>query len=139
MTAQVDHPVIRRPMRFAQWVFTIAGVYGVLALAPQYFLEKRVGLDHPPAITHPEYFYGFVGVALAWQVLFLMIGRDPLRLRPAMLAAILEKLSFAVAVPILYAQGRVPGMIVGFASIDALLAVLFAASYWRTRPLTPRD
>jgi hypothetical protein len=126
-------------MRFAQWVFTIAGVYGVLALAPQYFLEKRVGLDHPPAITHPEYFYGFVGVALAWQVLFLMIGRDPIRLRPAMLAAILEKLSFAVAVPILYAQGRVSGTIVGFASIDALLAVLFAASYWRTRPLTPRD
>ncbi len=126
-------------MRFAKWVFTVAGVYGVLALAPQYFLEKRVGVDHPPAITHPEYFYGFVGVALAWQVLFLMIGRDPLRLRPAMLAAVLEKISFAVAVPILYAQGRVPGIIVGFASIDAVLAVLFAISYWRTRPQAGRD
>src|SRR5919106_364637 len=76
-------------IRFATRVFTAAAVYGILVLAPQYFLEDRVGRDFPPSITHPEHFYGFIGVALAWQVLFLIIASDPVRYRPAMLAAIL--------------------------------------------------
>ena len=37
-------------------------------------MEARVGRDYPPAITHPEYFYGFLGVAAAWQVAFLVIA-----------------------------------------------------------------
>jgi hypothetical protein len=41
-------------MTFAKRVFLIAGVYGVLVLAPQYFLEARIGRDFPPPITHPE-------------------------------------------------------------------------------------
>jgi hypothetical protein len=57
-------------MTFAKRVFFLAGVYGILALTPMYFLEARLGRDFPPPITHPEHFYGFVGVALAWQVLF---------------------------------------------------------------------
>jgi len=42
-----------------------AGIYGIAVIAPQYFMEAQVGRDYPPAITHPEYFYGFVGVGLA--------------------------------------------------------------------------
>src|SRR5262249_1624463 len=72
-------------MKFARYVFLIAGVYGLLIIAPQYFLEERVGTDYPPAVTHPEYFYGFVGVTLAWQVLYLVIASDPVRYRPVML------------------------------------------------------
>ena len=59
-------------------------------LVPQYFLEQKVGIDYPPAITHPEYFYGFLGVAIAWQVAFLIIGQDPLRFRPMMLPSALR-------------------------------------------------
>lgn len=120
-------------MRFAKWVFYAAGIYGILALGPHYFLEAKIGRDNPPAITHPEYFYAFVGVALAWQVLFLVIGAYPARLRPAMLPAILEKASFAIAVPVLYASGRVAGSLLVFAAIDGVLAVLFAIAYRRTR------
>ena len=58
-------------MIFAKRVFFIAGVYGILALTPMYFLEDRIGRDFPPPIAHPEHFYGFVGVALAWQMLSL--------------------------------------------------------------------
>ena len=54
--------------RFARWVFLVAGVYGVLVVLPQYSLEARIARDFPPPITHPEYFYGFIGVALAWRV-----------------------------------------------------------------------
>jgi hypothetical protein len=118
-------------MRFARWVFLAAGVYGVLAMVPHYFLERYINLRHPPPITHPEFFYGFVGVTLAWQVLFLVIAADPRRLRPAMLPAVLEKVSFAVAVPVLYALGRVPRIIVGFAALDAVWAMLFVAAYLR--------
>jgi len=120
-------------MRFARWVFLLAGVYGVLVMAPQYFLEQRLSQDYPPAVTHPEIYYGFVGVTLAWQVLFLLIGADPLRLRPAMPVAVLEKLAFAVAVPVLATRGRVHGPPLVFAGIDSLLAVLFVCAYVATR------
>ena len=69
-------------MIFARRVFLIAGIYGLLVLLPLYFMEARIGRDQPPAITHPEYFYGFLGVAVSWQVAFLVISRDPVRFRP---------------------------------------------------------
>jgi hypothetical protein len=119
-------------MRFARWVFLAAAIYGIVAMAPQYFLEEQIGRDYPPAISHPEYFYGFVGVGLAWQLLFLLISLDPVRLRPAMLPAIVEKASFAIAVLLLYLGHRVPGVVVGFAGIDAVLGVLFAVAYYVT-------
>ena len=66
---------------FARRVFQVAGIYGLIVMLPQYFLEQRIGRDAPPAITHPEYFYGFIGVVVAWQLCFLAIARDPVRLR----------------------------------------------------------
>lgn len=111
--------------RFPRQVFTGAGIYGLILMTPQYFLASRIGRDTPPAITHQEYFYGFIGVVLAWQVVFLMIGRDPVRLRPLMLPAVLEKLAFAVPAVLLFAQGRVPGTVAGFGVIDLVLAGLF--------------
>jgi hypothetical protein len=72
-------------MKVARWIFGIAGVYGVLVIAPLYFMEARIGRDTPPAITHPEYFYGFVGVTLVYQIIFLLIAREPVRYRPLML------------------------------------------------------
>jgi hypothetical protein len=117
---------------FARRVFLFAGMIGLVILIPQVFMEGRIGRDYPPPITHPEHFYGFVGVGTAWQVLFLIISRDPLRLRPAMLAAVLEKLSFGVPAIVLYNQGRLPAMILGFGLFDLFLGVLFVVSYRRT-------
>ncbi|HYB99446.1 MAG TPA: hypothetical protein VEC57_09995 [Candidatus Limnocylindrales bacterium] len=118
---------------FARRVFTGAGIYGVLCIAPMYFLESRIAAGNPPAITHPEFYYGFVGVTLAWQLVFLVIGRDPLRYRPLMPVAMLEKLAFGLAVPVLMMQGRVSGAPVVGAAVDMMLFVLFAVSYLRTR------
>ena len=110
----------------------IAGIWGILVLTPLYFLEKRTGIDHPPAITHPEYYYGFVGVALAWQVLFLVIARDPERFRPAMPAAMIEKLAFVISTYSLFALGRVDSTMVAAASADLILGTLFAISFFKT-------
>jgi len=125
-------------MRFARWVFLLAGVSGILMVVPPYFLEAKMGQDDPPPITHPEYYYGFLGVTLSWQFLFLVIASDTVRYRPAMLPAMLEKASFAFAVPLLYAAGRVAGVWLVAASIDATWLVLFVVAYLRTPRVTPK-
>jgi hypothetical protein len=117
------------PQKFPARVFLGAGVYGIIVLLPQYFLEAKLGRDYPPPLTHPENFYGFIGVALAWQFVFLLIARDPQRYRLLMLPAILEKLSFGLAVLVLFSQGRVASIVVAAGCIDLLLAVLFTLSF----------
>lgn len=121
------------PVRFAARVFRFAAIYGILALAPQYFLEERIGRDDPPPITHPEHFYGFVGVALAWQLAFLLIARDPVRYRLFMLPAIAEKLAFGLAAPILVLLGRSAAPVAFFGALDLVLAALFFAAFRATR------
>ena len=116
--------------RFASRVYTIAGVYGLIVMLPQYFLEDRIGRDTPPPITHPEYFYGFIGIVVVWQLAFLVIARDPARFRALMPVTVLEKLAFAVPVAVLYAQGRVSGTALFFSGLDLVLGVLFFLS-WR--------
>jgi hypothetical protein len=119
-------------MRYAQLVFRVAGIYGVLVLLPIYFLEARIGMEAPPAITHPEFFYGFIGVGLAWQVGFLLIGRDPVRFRPLMPAAMLEKFIHVAAMTVLWSRGRVAGAMMPPVAVDLLLGALFVAAYRRT-------
>lgn len=114
---------------FASRVFLFAGLYGLLALLPQYFLEERLNRDFPPPITHPEYFYGFIGVAVAWQLAFLTIARDVVRFRPLMLPAIVEKASFGLAVVSLYAGGRASGAVLAAGLVDLVLGCLFAAAF----------
>jgi len=119
-------------MKFASWVFRIAGIYGLLVMTPQYFMEGSIARDTPPAITHPEFFYGFVGVAMAWQLAFLAISVDPVRYRLMMLPAVVEKASFAIAAVVLFAQQRLAGVVLGFGMLDGVLGVLFAIAYWKT-------
>ena len=121
-------------MVFAGRVFLIAGVYGLLVLLPQYFLEARIGRDRPPAITHPEYFYGFVGVAVAWQAAFLVISRDPVRFRPLMVPAVLEKATFGLAAVALWSGGRLAAQMLAAGLIDLTIGVLFVGAYLRTAP-----
>lgn len=118
--------------KFAKYVFLLAGIYGLVGLTPQYFMEARVSADFPPAITHPEFYYGFIGVALAFQVLFIIISRDPVRLRPAMIAGVLEKFSFGIAAIALYMAGRLNPVTVGFGIFDLVLGALFVWAYIAT-------
>ena len=119
-------------MKFARLVFLIASIYGLIVLLPLYFMEEQTGRDYPPPITHPEYYYGFIGIAVAWQLVFLVMSRDPLRYRPLMLPAIVEKVSFGIPVAILYLQQRVSTFILGAAMADSFLGVLFLIAYLKT-------
>lgn len=122
-------------MAFAKRVFLVAGIYGLVALVPQYFLVERIGRDHPPAITHVEYFYGFVGVAIAWQFVFLLIARDPIRYRTLIPVAMFEKLSFGIPAVWLYAIGRLSLEMLGAGLIDLVLCALFGVAWMRIRRL----
>jgi hypothetical protein len=119
-------------MRFAKLVFLIAGIYGIVTIAPQYFLRDAIVRAGGP-MTHVEYFYGFLGVCLTWQILFVVISAAPTRLRPAMPVAVLEKLSFAIPVLALYAKGQLNAQLAVFGGIDLLWAVLFTIATLKTQ------
>ena len=119
-------------MKFAKIVFWIAAIWGLLVITPLYFMFDIISLNDPPAITHPGFFYGFVGAALAWQIAFLFIARDPGRYRPLMLPSTFEKFSYSVAVIILVAQGRMNRSDLLFGGVDLLLGALFVVAYLKT-------
>jgi hypothetical protein len=121
-------------MKFAKIVFWIAGIWGLLVITPLYFMFDLIGQKDPPPITHPGFFYGFVGCALAWQVAFCFLATDPVRYRPLMIPSVLEKATYAVAVVTLVVQGRMHSSDLVFAGTDALLGILFVISYLKTRP-----
>jgi hypothetical protein len=124
-------------MRFARIAYGVAAAYGLLALTPLYFLAGKIGRDAPPPLTHPEFYYGFIGVALLWQIVFVLIARDPVRYRSLMPITILGKLVYTVPVVVLYLQGRVDAILVPPSLIDPVFRVLFALAYFRTpRPAT---
>jgi hypothetical protein len=119
-------------MKFSRNDFLIASIYGLLVVTPQYFTESLIGGKFPPPVTHPEYYYGFVGAVVVWHLLFLVISRDPLRYRSMMPVAALEKLAFGAPILVLYAQGRTALAIVGAAVIDLILGALFVLAYRKT-------
>ena len=93
-------------MLWIRRLFWIAGIYGLVVMAPQYFMEQKFGADFPPAT-------------------------DPVRYRLLMIPAAIEKFSFAVAVAVLFAQARVPTIIGVFAAIDLVLGGLFLLAFAR--------
>lgn len=119
-------------MRFAKIVFTVAGVWGVVVLTPLYFLVDITGRPYAPPTSYPQFFYGFFSVAMAWQIAFLIIGRNPARFRPLMIPSILEKLGHVATVTVLYALARISPDDAIAAVPDLLLGVLFIAAFVKT-------
>lgn len=119
-------------MRFAKVVFWIAGIWGVLVLAPLYFMFDVIGRQDPPAITHPGFYYGFISVGLAFQFVLIAIARDPERLRPMMIPAVLEKFGYGATLLVLYLQQRLHASDLVLGAVDTLFGVLFLLAFFRT-------
>jgi len=117
----------------ARRIFTIAAIYGAIILLPLYFAEPMMAKAGKP-MTHPELLYGFVGAALAFQLVYWTIGRDPLRFRPLMPIAVLAKWGFGIPVAILFAAGRVDAITFALSSIDLAISILFLVAWRITRP-----
>ncbi|MBS0657968.1 MAG: hypothetical protein JSR82_06945 [Verrucomicrobia bacterium] len=119
---------------FVSRVFWTAAIYGLVLIPPQFFLEAKTGRDFPPAITHPEFYYSFLGVALAWQFAFVLIARDPIRYRPMMIPGLLEKVGFGLSGVILFCLGRAAWLPLAAGIIDLVFASLMFVAYTKTPP-----
>ena len=120
-------------MRLARVVFVVAGIWGIVVLTPFYWLVDVTGRRYDPPTTYPHFFYGFFAVALAWQIVFLVIGSNPTRFRTLMLPAVLEKCGFVATLAVLYGQGRIASVDAQAAVPDGLLGLLFVVAFLRTR------
>ena len=119
-------------MKFAKIVFWAAGIWGLLVITPLFFIFALIGRNDPPPITHPGFYYGFVTVGLAWQIAFFIIARDPVRLRPIIIPAIIGKFGYGIAIFALYVQQRTHPGDLTFAGVDVLLGCLFIVAYLKT-------
>jgi|SRR5208283_3308281 len=119
-------------MRFARIVFWIAGIWGLVILTPLYFMFDVIGRQDPPPITHPAFYYGFVCVALAFQIAFIVVARDPVRMRPMMIPSMIEKFGYGLTFVVLYAQHRLTPGDLALGCIDLLFGALFVAAFFKT-------
>jgi len=120
-------------MTFARIVFIGAGIWGIVVLTPLYWLVDITGRHYAAPTSDPQFFYGFFSVALLWQVAFLVIGWNPVRLRPLMILSVLEKFTYVLTLLVLYTQGRVLAADAQAAIPDGILGILFAAAFVKTR------
>ncbi len=104
----------------------------MLVLTPLYFLLDLIGRQDPPPITHPLFFYGFAGVALAWQFAFFVIAKDPARFRVMMIPSVLEKLAFGIPAIVLYTQRRIGVGDLALGCVDLILGTLFLLAFGAT-------
>ena len=117
----------------AKGIYTIAGIYGLNVLLPLYFGE-HVLATMGQVLTRPEYYYGFIGAAGSFQLVYLAIGRDPIRFRPLMPLTLVAKWSFTIPVAILFLAGRVDTITMILASVDAMIGLAFLRA-WRITPV----
>jgi hypothetical protein len=123
-------------MKFAKIVFWCAGIWGILILTPLYFMFDVISRQDPPPITHPAFYYGFVGAGLAWQIGFLIIATNPARFRPFMVAGMIEKFSYGATLIALYLQHRLHRSDLTFGIVDLLFGMLFVIAFLRTKAQT---
>ena len=120
-------------MKFSKMVFWIAALWGVLVLTPLYFMFDLIGRQDPPPITHPAFYYGFVSVGLAFQIAFIAIALDPVRLRPMMIPSVLEKFSYGATLFVLYLQHRLHLQDLALGGIDTVFGVLFLVAFFKAK------
>ena len=119
-------------MRFARIVFVGAGIWGLAVLTPLYWLIDITGRRYPAPVDYPHFFYGFLSVALAWQIAFLIIGINPLFFRALMIPGILEKFGWVATLAVLYGQSRISTIDAQAAIPDLALGILFVAAFVKT-------
>ena len=118
-------------MRLARWAFLMAGILGLLPAVP---LVYAVVFDRqwllPDMASMGLFFYGVLFQYICWQILYMVLARDPARFRPMMIPAFLSEVVAPLNTAWLYLYGaRVwTATAVRFLS----LASLFLVAYWVT-------
>ncbi|MFD2872043.1 hypothetical protein ACFS5N_06165 [Mucilaginibacter ximonensis] len=116
-------------MKTVRYIFLVSGIYGIIILVPQLFREQVFA-----PLTHPEFYYGFFLVTLAFQFLFLLIASDPVKYRQAMLPGMIAKGGYIISCILLFVHGRLAKEMLIASSPDLLMLGLFIYSYSITLP-----
>ena len=116
----------------AHFLFRGAAIYGLIVLLPLYFLERQVAAP-AAALAHPEYYYGFIGAAAAWQLVYWTIGSDPVRYRPLMALGVIAKVGFWIPTFLLWLNGRTPTATFALVNVDLLLGIAFFVAWRRLK------
>ena len=116
----------------ARFLFRGAAIYGLIVLLPLYFLERQVAAP-AAALAHPEYYYGFIGAAAAWQLVYWTIGSDPVRYRPLMALGVIAKVGFWIPTFLLWLNGRTPTSTFALVNVDLLLGIAFFVAWRRLK------
>ena len=116
----------------AHFLFRGAAIYGLIVLLPLYFLERQVAAP-AAALAHPEYYYGFIGAAAAWQLVYWTIGGDPVRYRPLMALGVIAKVGFWIPTFLLWLNGRTPTSTFALVNVDLLLGIAFFVAWRRLK------
>lgn len=120
-------------MKFAKVVYSVSGIWSLLVLTPLFFLRDRLGEMDPPAITHPDYYYGFLCVGLSWAIVFFLIAGNPQRFRPIMLGTMAEKFGYGFFSLVLFLHGQTSASKFSFASCDLVFGVLFLIAFLKLK------
>jgi hypothetical protein len=123
----------------AKLIFRVAATWGILALTPILFFPNRIGNPVPRPLTEPEYFHGFLALSLLFAILFLVIASNPIRYRPMMPIAILQKLVYPLAIFGLLSTHRAPPTKSFYAGTEFLLALLFILALLKTPKRSKSD
>jgi hypothetical protein len=125
----------RQTVKLARIIFIGAGIWGLTVLTTFYWLVDITGRHYVAPTEYPQFFYGFIAVALTWQVAFLLIGTDPARFRLLMIPAMIEKFSYVLTLTVLFAVGRISSLDFQPAVPDGLIGLLFVLAFVKTRGL----
>jgi hypothetical protein len=107
--------------------FSGAAIYGAIALSAGILLAPA----SPDGPRLEPLAFGLT--ALAFQIVFWIIGGDPVRYRPMMMAGVAEKLAFGVPALWFAKTGWADPAVALFALVDLVLGAGFALA-WRATP-----
>lgn len=116
-------------------IFLTSGIYGLIIMLAMLLSEKQFSHENPPQLTHLEFYYGFIGVCIAFQILFILIAKNPLKYKLMMVPAILEKFSFGLVVIVMHYQKNIPNTVFVFGLIDLIFLCLFIYAFIKTRSI----
>ena len=118
-------------MKLARWIFLVAGILGLLMVAPVAFTLVAGGKTIlPDAANLGLFIYVMVLQHICWQILFIILAREPIRYRPMMLlASFVEALTSLNPIWLFFFGVKywIPIVVVYLA-----FALLFIVAFWWT-------
>lgn len=103
-----------------------------LRVAPRLVAAVLPHREEWPRFSARDHACRVLGVAVAWQIVFLIVAKDPVRYRLLMLPAIVEKAGFGIVACILYLMGRLSVSLFAAGIIDLVWGLLFGVAFHLT-------